>query len=55
MFICSMVLHSWHIKNQLESEPVTADLTTTVVHSYKLLIKDFKPVQRADTHSSTPL
>jgi len=29
-------------KTRLESGPVTADLTTTVVHSYKLLINDVK-------------
>jgi len=29
--------------SQLESGPVTADLTTTVVHSYKLLMNDIKP------------
>jgi len=34
----------WHIKTRLESGPVTADLTTTVVHSYKQLINDVKPV-----------
>jgi len=32
------------LKPLLESGPVTADLTTTVVHSYKLLINDGKPV-----------
>jgi len=31
-------------KPQLESGLVTADLTTTVLHSYKFLIKDVKPV-----------
>jgi len=30
-------------KTLLESGPVTADLTTTVVHSSKLLINDIKP------------
>jgi len=34
----------WHIKTQLESGPVTTDLTTTVVHSYTLLTNDIKPV-----------
>jgi len=34
----------WHLKTRLESGPVTADLTTTVVHSYQLLINDVKPV-----------
>jgi len=31
------------IKTRLESGPVTADLTTTLVHSSKLLINDVKP------------
>jgi len=35
----------WHFKPRLESGPVTADLTTTVVHSYTFLINDVKPVQ----------
>jgi len=35
----------WHIDNWLESGPVTVDLTTTVVHSYKLLINVIKPIQ----------
>jgi len=30
----------WNLKTRLESEPVTGDLTTTVVHSYNLLIDD---------------
>jgi len=34
----------WHHKTRLESGPVTADLTTTVVHSYKLLINNDIPV-----------
>jgi len=33
----------WHLKTRLESGPVTVDLTTTVVHSSKLLINDGKP------------
>jgi len=33
----------WHIEIRLESGPVTADLTTTVIHSSKLLINDIKP------------
>jgi len=33
----------WHLKTQLESGTVTADLTTTVIHSSKLLINDIKP------------
>jgi len=32
----------WYIKTRLESGPVTADLTTTVIHSYKLLINNAK-------------
>jgi len=32
------------IKTGFESGPLTADLTTTVVHSYKSLINDVKPV-----------
>jgi len=39
----------WHLKTRLESGPVTADLTSTVVHSSKLLINDVKP-----DHSLTP-
>jgi len=35
----------WHIKIQLKSGPVTADLTTTVIHNSKLLINDIKPDQ----------
>jgi len=31
----------WHLKTWLES--VTADLTTTVIHSSKMLINDVKP------------
>jgi len=43
MFICGMVLRvCWYLKTQLESGPVTTDLTTTVVHSYRLLINDIK-------------
>jgi len=34
----------WHLKNRIESGLVTADLTTAVVHSYKLLINNVKPV-----------
>jgi len=33
----------WHIKTRLESGPVTADMTPTVVHSFKVLINDVKP------------
>jgi len=32
----------WHAKPYLESGPVTADLTTTVVQSYKSLINLFR-------------
>jgi len=31
------------LKPRLESGPIAADLTTTVVYSYKLLEKDVKP------------
>jgi len=34
----------WHIKTRFESGPVTADLTTTVVHSNKSLINDVKTI-----------
>jgi len=66
MFICGMVLRCAGISNRLESGPVTADLTTTVVHSYtvdltttvvhsyKLLINDVKPAHSL-THSLTHL
>jgi len=44
MFICGMVFDGViSLKTRLESGPVTADLTTTVIHSYKLLINDVKP------------
>jgi len=33
-------LIGYHVKIRLRSGPVTSDLTTTVVHSYKLLIND---------------
>jgi len=33
----------WQIKTRFESGSVTADQTTTVVHSSKLLINDIKP------------
>jgi len=50
VFICGMVRRSvyWHLKTRLESAPITADLTTTVVYSYKLLINDVKPVRSLD-------
>jgi len=39
VFNCGMVLWcAGAIKSRLESGPVTADLTTTAIHSYKLLI-----------------
>jgi len=41
----------WNIKTRLVSGPVTADLTTTVVHSYQLLINDVKSVHSI-THIS---
>jgi len=34
----------WHKKTQLESGPVTADLTTNVAHSYKSLINNVEPL-----------
>jgi len=34
----------WCLKSRLESGPVTAELTTTVVHSYKFLINDVQPI-----------
>jgi len=44
-------VYLWHgtlvccyLETQHESGPVTADLTATVIHSYKLLINDVKPV-----------
>jgi len=40
----------WHSKTRLESGLVTADLTTIVVHSSKLLINDVKP-HHSLTHS----
>jgi len=43
MFVCGMVLRcAGTVKPK--SGPVTAGLTTTVVHSSKLLINDIKPV-----------
>jgi len=46
MFICGIFDTSvcWYFKTKPESGPLTADLTTTVVHSFKLLRKDIKPV-----------
>jgi len=43
MFICCMVLHC--AGTQIESGSVSADLTTTAVYSYKLLINDVKPIR----------
>jgi len=43
---CQFNVTGWgiiFIKSQLESGPVTANLTTTVVHTSKLLINDVKP------------
>jgi len=52
MFICGMALRcAGNLKSCLESGPVTADLTTTtVVHSYKLLVTTWNPF----THSFKP-
>jgi len=52
MFICDMVLrYTGTLKpGQLKSGPVIADMTTTVVHRDKLLIKDAKLF----THSLLP-
>jgi len=36
---CLSTAWYWHQKLWVESGPVTADLTTTVVHSYTLMIK----------------
>jgi len=43
----------WYIKTQLESGPFTADLTTTVALSYKLLIKDVKSILSRHMHTYT--
>jgi len=40
VFICGMVLRC---AGTIKSVPVTADLTTTVIHSAKLLINAVKP------------
>jgi len=47
MFICMYFSVLVILKTRLESGPVTADLTTTVIHSYKLLINKVQPF----THS----
>jgi len=53
MFIFAMVLGCvGTFKTWLESEPVTEDLTTAVVHSYKLLLNGVKLVHSL-THSCT--
>jgi len=44
MISTTWYLVCWYIKNWLESGPVTADLTTVVVHRYKSLKNDIKPV-----------
>jgi len=45
LFICGIVIWcAGKLTHGFESGPVTADLTTTVVHSYKLLINEVKPV-----------
>jgi len=46
MFMCGMVLQcAGMLKPWVDSGPVTADLTTTIIHifSYKLLIIEVKP------------
>jgi len=55
--ICGMILHcagTLKVKTWLETGPITADLTTTVVHtcSYKSLINDFKPIHSLHVHVS---
>jgi len=44
MLICGMVLWYASTETRLQSLPGIADMTTTVVHSYKLLINDVKPI-----------
>jgi len=46
MLIFNMVLHCAGTlkKTSLSLDQVTADLTTTVIHSYKLLINDIQPL-----------
>jgi len=45
MVICSMLLQcAGTLKTWVESGSVTADLTTTVIHSYKSMRHDIKPV-----------
>jgi len=44
MFICGMVLHCSGRINLAKSGQVTADLTATVIHSYKSLINNAKAV-----------
>jgi len=42
----------WYLKNRLEAGPVTADLATTVVYSYKSARNDVKPVNSHVSHFS---
>jgi len=44
MFICGIVLRCAGTYTRLGAGSVTAEMTTTVVHGYKLLINDVKPV-----------
>jgi len=51
MIICGLViLMCWHVKTRFESRQITADLTTTAIHSVKLQINDVKP-DRSLIHS----
>jgi len=43
----------WHSKTRLESGPVTADVTTTVVHSSKLLITTLNPITHLYWHRAS--
>jgi len=40
-----------HLNLRLESGPVTADMKTTVVHCYNLLINEVKPVHSLTCHT----
>jgi len=45
MFICGMVLRcAGTFKNWFDSGSVTVERTTSIVHDYKLLMNDIKPV-----------
>jgi len=44
MFICGIVLRCTDTQTRFEPGPVTADLTTTVIHSYNLLVNNVKHV-----------